>query len=237
VSKKFGFFFFAYEKWTRGSRKNYSPSLLWYDTETIENDAPTILHCCRMCLQNHCLAMIGGYSDRPRLSLWHDIDCTEYKSKYSIACIHCRGNVFTKLLLNNGRDRHKVMGRIYEICHWDGSGARFNDDWFRHSKVDWGDTHTDRHTERGYLISLRLFFFKGKKATNVLSGKYFLSTHDYTKYSPKVISISKRKWSTKVAFKLYVINLVSYHRLAICIERMHVPHHMILYLWTGVCVG
>jgi hypothetical protein len=27
-----------------------------------------------------------------------------------------------------------------------GSGAKFHKDWFRHSKVDWWDTHTDTQT-------------------------------------------------------------------------------------------
>jgi hypothetical protein len=38
--------------------------------------------------------------------------------------------------------------------------AKFLEDWFRHSNVNRGDTHIDRHRQKGDLINLLLFFFK-----------------------------------------------------------------------------
>jgi hypothetical protein len=71
-----------------------------------------------------------------------------------------------------------VLGRIYKICHLDALRchdihAKLHKDWFWHSKVDWGYTHT----QQSYLISLLLFFFKGKQAKNIPSEKYFLKKY------------------------------------------------------------
>jgi hypothetical protein len=54
---------------------------------------------------------------------------------------------------------HRLMGGIYEVCHLDGVRwqdihTRFNNNWFRHSKVD----------KVGYTVSLLLFFFQNKES-------------------------------------------------------------------------
>jgi hypothetical protein len=68
---------------------------------------------------------------------------------YCYMCIHCHGNVFTELFPSNDRgihiQTHRLMGGIYEVCHWDGLRCHdihmnFHQDWFSHSKVDRGDT-------------------------------------------------------------------------------------------------
>jgi hypothetical protein len=76
-------------------------------------------------------------------------------------CIRCRGNVFTEPLPNNDRvmyiQTHRIIGGTYEVrrrdalrCH--DVHTKFHEDWFRHSKVDWGRGFID--TQHGELIKL-----------------------------------------------------------------------------------
>jgi hypothetical protein len=57
-----------------------------------------------------------------------------------------------------------LMGEMYELCRSDGLRSHdidteYHEDWFSHSNVNKGDTHTDTQTHRqqGDLISLFLF--------------------------------------------------------------------------------
>jgi hypothetical protein len=86
-------------------------------------------------------------------------------SKNSIvACIHCRGKVFTDPLPSTDRGIHvqtyRLMGGIYEVCRWNrlrchDMHTEFHKDWYRHSKVNWGDSQTHRqHGDRISLLSL-----------------------------------------------------------------------------------
>jgi hypothetical protein len=56
--------------------------------------------------------------------------------------------------------RHILMGGIYEVRRWDGFNCydihtEFYKKWFRHSKVDGGDSQT--HRQQCDLISLHLY--------------------------------------------------------------------------------
>jgi hypothetical protein len=81
---------------------------------------------------------------------------------YCCVCICCRGDVFTEPSPSNDRrihiQTHRLMGRIYEVRHWDWLRCRdihskFHKDWFRHSNVD----RLGAHRRHGDLISLLLF--------------------------------------------------------------------------------
>jgi hypothetical protein len=81
----------------------------------------------------------------PSLRNNRGIHKTHWCNNYSnVACIRCRGNVFTEPLLRNfTRDTHtdRLIGGIYEIRHRVGFcchviHTNFHKDWFRHSKVN-----------------------------------------------------------------------------------------------------
>jgi hypothetical protein len=115
---------------------------------------------------------------RSNCLLSFDTRRTAYKTM-SLTIICCRGNVFTVPLPNNNREMHieahTLMGRIYEVCRWDGLRSHdvhttFHKHWFRYSKVDRGEymyrdiqTHTQTHREQGDLTSL-LYLFKNMKS-------------------------------------------------------------------------
>jgi hypothetical protein len=123
------------------------------------------------CLLSHCLAMIGGYTERPTLSaLKRHGQHRERRVQqfvYCCVCIRCRGKVFTEPLPTNDRrihiQTHRLMGGIYEIFCWDGLRCHdihtnFHKDWFRHSKADSGTAGTPTHRQDTARIGLLLFF-------------------------------------------------------------------------------
>jgi hypothetical protein len=87
-----------------------------------------------------------------------------------LLCIRCSGNVFTEPLPSNDKrictERHKLVRGIYEVRR--SNGLRFQDirtkfriDWFRHSKVNMEDTHTD--TDRKEIAEVYFHFLRLKK--------------------------------------------------------------------------
>jgi predicted phosphatase len=99
--------------------------------------------------------------------IWHGRHRKRHVQKlfYFCVCIRCSGNVFTEPLPTNDReihirDRHRLMGGIYEVRRWDGLKCHdihteFRKDKFRHSKVD-RRGFTDTHS---MIISLAYFYF------------------------------------------------------------------------------
>jgi hypothetical protein len=111
------------------------------------------------------LAMIERYIDRPtdtrvqqffyccvyplpRERVYRAVD-EEWKEGYTLSnfCLATIGRIRIQT--------HRLMGGIYEVRRWDGSLCRdmhskFNNDWFRHSRVKWcgfTDTQIYRHTD------------------------------------------------------------------------------------------
>jgi hypothetical protein len=59
---------------------------------------------------------------------------------FVVACILCRGNVFTEPLPSNDRtihiSTHRLIGGIYEVQRWDGLvHTKFQKDWFRGGRI------------------------------------------------------------------------------------------------------
>jgi hypothetical protein len=84
-------------------------------------------------------------------------------NSFTVACVFLA--FFTEPLPSNDRrihiEVHGMMGGIYDVRHWHRLRCydihpKFHKDWFRHSKVDWGDIHR-QHVAR---ISLLLSFSK-----------------------------------------------------------------------------
>jgi hypothetical protein len=59
------------------------------------------------------------------------------------------------------------------------SGAKFNTDWFRHSKVKGGGLDTD--TQHGYGISL-LLFFQRKESRRKITSLMNINLYHISKY-------------------------------------------------------
>jgi hypothetical protein len=92
--------------------------------------------------------------------------------------IRCYGNVSAGLLPRNDTQgythRYRLMRGIYEVRRWDwlryhDTHAKFHNDWFRHSEVDWWGGYTDAYTVRFHirlllLLLLLLFFFQKKES-------------------------------------------------------------------------
>jgi hypothetical protein len=103
-------------------------------------------------------------------AVWYGTDCVvndASNSSYSFLYICYRGNVYTKPLRSNHREieiwTQTLMAGIYELHLWDGLRwhdihTKFHKNWFRHSNVDRGDTHTQTQRHKANLIRPLLVF-------------------------------------------------------------------------------
>jgi hypothetical protein len=123
------------------SPKGLTPMLLSDGSGSLQTTASTI----------HILKL-GKHKTRKTL-LRYDIDRTVNASNNSsiVACIRCRGNVFTEPLPSTDMVRHvqthRLMGGIYELRRSDGCRChdihiKFERDWFRDSYGEWGGGYT-----------------------------------------------------------------------------------------------
>jgi uncharacterized C2H2 Zn-finger protein len=92
-------------------------------------------------------------------------------------CIRYRGNSSTEPLPSNDRgytwtDGRDVLIRLFRCLRCRDICTKFHKDWFRHSEVNRGHTHT--HTQERDLISLLCFFFFQNKESRLEIIKCFI---------------------------------------------------------------